>query len=467
MSGLVGLGDRFGSVAVLLLVLLVLVHLGLAVLARPQRGLLVLAALLPFDGLLVVVPGGDSVGAWKEALLLGVLLATFLSPQAARRARSARVLPSGLAAWLPPLVGLLSIGLVSAVLDGGVVGLIGLKVNFFYALVPLILWRTPFDRAERDRLVTILMATGVATAVFGLAQQVLGAERLNQMGFEYNTNIRFAGGLLRSFSTFTQPFSFALFVTLVLLVCLPVALSDPRRTRNTLFLVATPVLAAGMAASVVRGAYVATLVGLVFLVFWGYRGLVHVLVPGALVAGVVLSGTLGTAFLSASSLGQRTTGWSLVWERIVGAPLGNGIGVTSSAAEKALELGADRQSVLVLDGQAYQPDNYYVKTLLELGPLGLWLFLLLGAGAVYAAVRASRGSVGNDRALAAGVGASVLGAAAAATVSTYLEVFPLDFYFWLLLGVLLCYATPSTSTPSPSVRAGAAYRPTSESSSVP
>ena len=471
MSGLVGLGDRFGSVALLVLVLLVLVHLGLAVLARPQRGLLVLAALLPFDGLLVVVPGGDAVGAWKEALLLGVLLATFLSPQAARRARTARVLPSGLAAWLPPLVGLVSIGLVSAVLDGGVVGLIGLKVNFFYALVPLVLWRCPFDRAERDRLVTILMATGVVTAVFGLVQQVLGAERLNQLGFEYNTNIRFAGGLLRSFSTFTQPFSFALFVALVLLVCLPVALSDPRRTRNTLFLVATPVLAAGMAASVVRGAYVATLVGLVFLMFWAYRGLVHVLVPGAVVGAVavtvLLPGTLGAAFLSSSSLGQRTTGWSLVWERIVGAPLGNGIGVTSSAAEKALELGAAPQSVLVLDGQAYQPDNYYVKTLLELGPVGLWLFLLLGAGAVYAAVRAARGSVGNDRALAAGVGASVLGAAAAATVSTYLEVFPLDFYFWLLLGVLLCYATPSTSTRSPSVRAGAVSRPTSVSSSVP
>ena len=466
MSGLVGAGDGFWSAALLLLVLLVAVHVGLAVLARPQRGLLLVAALLPFDGLLAIVPGGDQVGAWKEVLLVGLLLATFLSPQAARRPPSARI-PSALVGWVGPLLGLLTIGLVSTALDGGIVSLIGLKINFFYVLVPLVLWRCPLDRVERDRLVTVLMATGVVTAAFGLVQQVLGAERLNQMGFEYNTNIRFAGGLLRSFSTFTQPFSFALFVALVLLVCLPVALSDPRRTRNTLFLVATPLLAAGMAASVVRGAYVATLVGLVFLMFWGYRGLVHVLVPGALLAGVLLSGALGTAFFSASSLGQRATGWSLVWDRILTAPLGNGLGVTSSAAEKALELGADPASVLTLGGQAYQPDNYYVKTILELGPVGLFLFLLLGAATVYAAVWAARQSVGNDRALAAGVAASVLGAAAAATVSTYLEIFPLDFYFWLLLGVLLCYDTQSTSTLSPSARVGAGSRPTSESSSVP
>ena len=392
-------------------------------------------------------------------LLLVVLAATLVAPDSARR--QTRVPLPG---WVLILAAFVLLGAVSAVVVGGVVGLWGFKIAFFYALVPLVLWRCPVDRAERDRLVTILMVTGFVTAVVGIAQQFAGEERLNAMGYEYNTAIRFAGALLRSFSTFTQPFSFGLFVAMVLLVCLPVAMGDARRTRNTLFLAVSPVLVVGMATSVVRSAYLAVIVGLVFLTFWKYRGLAHVLVPVGLGA-LLLPGAVSSAFLSSSSLGQRTDGWSLIFDRVLAAPLGNGLGVTSSAAEKALELGADPDSVLLLDGQAYQPDNYYVKTVLELGPVGLWLLLLLGGAAVFTALQVARRSEGNDSALAAGVAASVLGAAVAATVSTYLEIFPLDFYFWLLLGVLLCYDQPSTSTPLPSDRAGAASRPTSESSS--
>ena len=381
MSALIGAGDRFATLAALLLALLVVGHLVVAVLARPQRGLLLLAALLPFDGLLLIVPGGDQLGPWKEALLVAVLAATFVAPDSARR-QARTPLPG----WVLVLAAFVLLGAVSAVVVGGLVGLVGFKVTFFYVLVPWILWRCPVDRTERDRLVTILMATGFVTAVVGIAQQLAGAERLNAMGYEYNTAIRFAGGLLRSFSTFTQPFSFALFVAMVLLVCLPVAMSQPRRTRNTLFLAVSPVLAVGMATSVVRSAYLAVVVGLVFLALWRYRGLAHLLVPAGL-AALVLPGTVSTAFLSASSLGQRTEGWTLIFERVLAAPLGNGLGVTSSAAEKALELGADPASVITLDGQAYQPDNYYVKTVLELGPLGLWLLLLLGAAALVTALR--------------------------------------------------------------------------------
>ncbi|MDQ3980825.1 MAG: hypothetical protein M3314_14970, partial [Actinomycetota bacterium] len=44
-------------------VLAVVVPLGLALIRRPQRGLLVLAALVPFDGLLLLIPDLPALAA--------------------------------------------------------------------------------------------------------------------------------------------------------------------------------------------------------------------------------------------------------------------------------------------------------------------------------------------------------------------------------------------------------------------
>lgn len=438
------------------------------VLRRPQRGVLLLAALVPFDGLLLVLPGGGPLGPWKEGLTLAVLAATLVAPAAAR-GEPRRVLPP----WGYAVIAYATLGLVAAAVAADVVGLWGLKVGYFYLLLPLALWRCPLSALDRDRLVTILMATGALTAVIGLAQQVVGEERLAALGYEYNTTIRTAGGLLRAFSTFTQPFSFGLFVMLVLLVCLPVALSDPRRTRNLAFLVVSPVLVLGMATSVVRGAFLGLAVGGLALVVWRYRSLLHALGP-VLVGVVLLPPAVLAAFASSTSLGQRTSGWSVVLEEILGAPLGHGIGYTGAAAERALQGGADQSQVLVIGGEFYLPDNQYVKQALELGPLGVWLLLLVGASVVVAGRRVARQAQAQgrvaDRALAEGIAASVVGAAAASLVSTYLEIFPLDVYFWLLLGVVLCLdrpRPPSTGRRSPSAPEAAVSRPTSASSSVP
>ena len=48
-----------------------------AIWSRPQRGLLLLASLVPFDGLLIVAHLPSVVVAWKEALVAFTLLAAF------------------------------------------------------------------------------------------------------------------------------------------------------------------------------------------------------------------------------------------------------------------------------------------------------------------------------------------------------------------------------------------------------
>lgn len=414
---------------------------GLVALARrPQRGVLVLVALAPLDGLLAIVPHPGVAEGWKEALVLVLLAATFTAPAAAR-APPGRRGPD----WLLPAAGLVLVGLASAVAVGGIQAVQGMKIGFFYLLLTWTLWRCPLNARDRDRLVSVLMVMGALTAAVGLAQQVVGPGPLLRLGYEYNTDIRFTGGLLRSFSTFNQPFPFGLFMMLVLLIGVPVALAAPRRPRNLAFFASCPLLLAGLVSSTVRAAMLGLVVGLLVLAVQRHHGLAH-MVPAAAAALVLVPAASYAPLLSSESLLDRTSSWRSMADTVAEAPLGIGIGATGSAAERTAAVGGDISGTLVTArwSRGYQPDNYYVKTLLELGPFGLWLLILLLISTVLAARRAAT-SPGVDGALARGIGAATAAAAAASLVATYLEIFPMDLYFWLLLGVLARLPTRAPS----------------------
>src|SRR6185295_20149509 len=106
--------------------------------------------------------------------------------------------------------------------------LIGLKINFFYVLAAFVAWRCPLSRAERDGLVSILMATGFVCSSYAIVQQLLGGNELLRMGYELDTNVSYIGSYLRSFSTFVQPSQFGFFMMVVLLMGIPAALSASR-----------------------------------------------------------------------------------------------------------------------------------------------------------------------------------------------------------------------------------------------
>jgi hypothetical protein len=413
-----------GDTAVLIVAVLVAaVITGTAVAVRPQRGVLLLAALVPFDGLLLIARLPPLMSGWKEALTLLTFAAAVVAPRSAR-ASARRRLPS----WLPAIAGLGLLALVSATLVGGLQALVALKIGFFYLLVFAIIWRCPLDARERDTLVTIFMVVGCITAVVGILQQLVGPERLAALGYEYNVTIRTAGGFLRSFSTFNQSFPFALFLMLVLLIGLPVALTDPHRLRNRLFLLALPVYGLGLLTTIVRAAWLGLGVGLLYLGVRRFRALLLPL-PLALVALLFLPTSLGAAALSSSSSAERVSLWESNVNTVLAHPLGVGIGASGSASEKAAELGG-------VDASIYQPDNYYYKTLYELGLLGLWMLVLLLVSAFLSTRAAAVQLSGADAALVEGVSASVLAAAVVSTVATYFEIFPMDVYFWLLLGVV-------------------------------
>ncbi len=434
-----------------------------AIYHRPQRGVLLLAAAVPLNGLLFLLPLPGIVSGWKEGLVLFTLVCAWI-----RRVRGRSIVdPPLVMPWWPAAALFVGIGSISALATFGLVGLFAIKVTFFYILVVAVMWFAPFDAEDRDHLVSILMGMGVFTSLVGIAQLVAGPAVLVSLGYEYGTQVRTSGGLLRTFSTFNLPFPFGLYVMLSLLVGGAVALADPQRRRNMLFLVASPMMVVAMSSSIVRGAILGLVVGVVYLIAVRFRFLAAPLALAAAAVAVVVPFVpqISSVFFSSSSLGQRGEGWNNIIASILVHPWGAGLGSSGAAADRVATAAGENFTTGGLSN-LYQPDNYYVKAALELGPIGLWIVLALLVTALAWCTRLSRTLPGRDGALVLGVGASIVAAMFASLVSTYFEIFPIDVYFWLLLGVVGCAAAQhgSSTEHSRSGPAAAAFKPTSVSS---
>lgn len=415
-----------------LLVLAIGLPLGIGIVARPQRGLLLLAALAPFDGLLLVVDLPEQAVAWKEVLL------ALTAVSAARvwwQARDDRSLPG----WALALAAMAAIAVAGTALSDRTLlqSAVGLKVALLGAVAGVVAWACPLDRRERDRLVTIFAVVGAVVALVGLWQQLVGPARLHELGYAYNSVIRFSGSRMRSWSTFNQPFAFGYYLMVVVLLCGAVALGDLSRRRNRLILWAMPLYAAGLFISVVKGAWIAAAVGIAYLAVARYRALLHAL-PVVAAAGAAALVVGAGAFFASDSLFERFDRWSQVPQVVTESPWGKGIGAAGAAAAKAEALGGGQGSSV--EGKAgttlvvYQPDDHYVKVAYEIGVLGVWVFVLALAAA-YGTARAAAARPGEE-AMGFGVSAVVVAAAVAGAGATFFEIFPLDYLVWLVVGVV-------------------------------
>lgn len=407
---------------------IVIAVLGYFLYLRPQRGILLLAALVPLHGLVQATTPSQAAASWKEALVGLTLICAVLRADWSRVRRAD-------APWMLPFAVLVGIGAVSAFTTlPPTTTFYPLKVTFFYGLtIPLILWLHPFSARDRDHLITIMMVMAFGTGMFGIYQEIVGPDQLVSMGFEWNREIRLSGSFLRAFSTYGSPFPFAFFEMLVLLVCGTVAASDPRRPRNLIFLLSTPLYLVFMTIPIVRGAFLGIAAGLFWIGIRRYpRMLAWVSVSGVAIAGIVIAvfPKILKVFTSSYSLGERSSGWSASVHTVLTHPFGIGLGATGAAADK---IALARHELTI----PYQPDNYYMKMLIEIGPFGLWAFVSMLVAGILVSRKLERSAYfTQDRALALGVTAALVAGAAASMVATYFEIFPLDVYTWILLSTI-------------------------------
>jgi hypothetical protein len=404
----------------------------IVVFQRPQRGLLILALALPFDGLRIPLHLPKVASNWVEAMVFLSVAAAVVAKPGLARPETGRAWPG----WATGIMGLIVLGFLSVRMVAPFEVAVGIKAAFQAVAMAFVAWRCPLDAKERDRLVSILMVTGAITAAFGLIQQALGPATLNSWGYKYQTNIRFSGSFLRSFSTFIQPFPFAFFLMIVILIGIPIAFNDMTRLRNKVFVALLPLYGLGLLVAVVRGAWLGTAVGLLFLGIRKHRILL-LGIPVVLLVLAVGPSTSGSRATSSATGQARVQTWQDHLYEVGDNPLGIGMGTIGAAAQKLNVLKGGSRGY-TFDGiggdSAYQPDNQYFLYTLELGLVGLWFFVLLLMAAFRTAVRVSERTGGEDSAFALGTAAVVVAYAVAGLVATILEIAPTVYFFWLLLG---------------------------------
>jgi hypothetical protein len=314
-------------------------------------------------------------------------------------------------------------------------------------LEPLLLFVAALVLADPRRSLRFAAISTIATAcvvsVYGLMQQVLGEQRLVELGYEYGSELRTIEGQLRSFGTFDTPFTYAAFLTLAL----GITLLWPLRT--SVRLTALSLIVAGLAVSFVRTTAV---IAVALLALWiaqrGYRRAAVLLTAIAIVAGLVLFSSLEsrtTRTVQANpSLYLTLNGRTTIWQEHLGDNyaawlVGDGVGAAGTAATRAGEASASPN--IEPDAElGYAVDSGYFVTILDVGVVGLaLLLLLLGRVALVGIRAASRGEAAGWVALAA-----VITTIFTALTAEIFTDFPNAYVAMLLLG--LAYATASGET---------------------
>jgi hypothetical protein len=233
-----------------------------------------------------------------------------------------------------------------------------------------------------------LVATGVFVALTGIAQQVLGPDRLVDMGYSYTLQVRLIGDRLRSFGTMDESFVYAAFLLLAI-----VALLFWFR-RGILTVVVGSVLAAGLAFAQVRTSLI---IAIALLGLWLARSsrptvaafLLSIAVAAAAAILIWSSGGTETRTVRAGpslflTINGRTEGWKVVLDDPRTWAVGKGVGEVGVAAERATYSVSRRERDEEKDSSAV--DSGYFALIADVGLIGLLAFLAL-AGRLFALAR--------------------------------------------------------------------------------
>ena len=375
-----------------------------------------------------------------------------------RRSGDQRALPFGHATtWLLASFALLVAGQsFNPGLSSGLVAAIGAKVWLFYIPLSVLAYHMVRDRRELHRLLGLMSLAAVLPALIGVAEALLiytgkgalvygaygeAAASVTQDFAEFNLA---GGGLLRRVpSTFAFVAQYFAFTAAMVAVTYAWWRGAPERKGSGLRCAVWLLLLLAGFLSGARAAFLfLPFLMVIILVLEGRTArfaVARLVAPALLFVGVAVAvvgttagGILGhvvevgveefdSVFVNGLRQGLATT------------TVGLGTGVDTNAARHAFGQ-ADR--FVGVGGTWYE--SWYVKALLELGAAGLALLLALLGVLVATAVRNHRRL--RDPALKV-TSASLIGLLlwnlVFNTKAQYLDIDPMNVYFWLFLGLLL------------------------------
>lgn len=350
----------------------------------------------------------DVLGGVKDAVSLAAICAAVITILI----RRGRGRPTGVDGPIALAIGGLFLlyavnagGLLTGETGHGTAWLQGVRLFFEPLLLLVVGLVLPQPRRTFRAAMTSLVVTALAVALYGVVEQVLGVQRLLDLGYTYGVEVRQIGGKLRSFGTLGEPFTYASFE---LFAFGAVLLWRRRRAHHPGIVLG--VLSVGLFFSYVRTAALIAL-ALVALALAQRRrtqlavGVLAVSVAAACIAFALSADRPSTRTVVLNSRTYVTlNGRTTLWREQLGPPrnwvLGRGVGAVGTAAQRARESLLGKQQANSRVGNTVV-DSGYLGAIADVGVLGLALLLVL-LGRVIALARRAIGAGRESAWIAAG-----------------------------------------------------------------
>lgn len=340
-------------------------------------------------------------------------------------------------------------------LPGPIVAAIGAKVWLFYIPLCFLGYHLVRDRRDLHRLLGFISLAAVIPALIGIGEALLlyaghgdlvygaygpAAASVTQDFARFDL----AGGasLRRVPSTFTFVAQYFSFTVAMVAVAYAWWRGNPARARGAprfgvwLLLFLAGLLSGARAAFL----FLPFLMALVVVLEGrtARRSAARLLAPALLLLGLtaaVIRTTVGSVLAHATAVGVEEFGYVFVdgfRQGLARTLMGLGTGANTNAARYVL---GQTDRFVGVDGTWYE--SWYVKALLELGVAGLVILALLFGTIVTRALRQHRGLRDPGiKAVSASLLALLLWNLVFNVKAQYLDIDPMNVYFWLFLGVL-------------------------------
>lgn len=360
-----------------------------------MASLVLIIALMPIHAF-ISTWGGTAVGplwlwkSWKE-ILLGVLVVMVLGWLVANKAAWSQLVHDRLAQVMAAYVAL---SLVLSVLHIGTVGSAaasaGVAMNLRYLAIAALAY-VLFRFSKHDwfvvgkKVVAFVVGVGIALSTIGVLQvTVLPVDLLANFGYDKDATIAPFMTIdenpdaLRAFATLRGPNDYGAFLTL------PLVLAFLYIKRPAYRIAAMLTIAAGLAVSVSRSAWIGAVLALLVAaaltygpkLFRSKRFIYSAVVSAVVFVGLIVSAmsvpslrlaifrsSPGDTSLTEGSTDQHVLATAAGIMRVVNDPLGCGVGCSGPAS--------------YYGGSARISENYYVQLAEEVGVLGLGLWLTI------------------------------------------------------------------------------------------
>lgn len=259
---------------------------------------------------------------------------------------------------------LYGLALMFAGLAHPVIALEGYRMDVYYILYPMLL---PFLVAAEDvpRLLHVAVLVAILIAFDGVYQYAV-ATPIPANWTDVNEHVR-----SRVFSVFGSPNELGSYMALMTPFVAGMAWSERNRWRKILYTVGVVLCIATLAFTYTRGAWMALALAMVIMAVLVDRRLLLVLIVlgiGAFFLPPVhhrIADLFSPVYILKASQGGRIERWAQAFSVMSGNPLfGTGLGQYGGAVASDYNL-------------SLYSDNYYAKTLGEMGIVGLTLFLTM------------------------------------------------------------------------------------------